>query len=253
MVGLYEPYVEVCRRLAELSPCAGAEQKSLLVNSGAEAVENAVKIARAATGRPAVIVFDNSFHGRTLLTMTMTGEARLPARLRAVRAGGLPRAGAVPVPRHLHRRGARRPRPAVHGASSTRRRSPAWCSSRCRARAASSRCRTTSRPSCSRSAASTGSSTSTTRCRRASAAPAGLGDRALRRRARPARLGQVAGRRAAAGGVTGRAEIVDAVAPGGLGGTFGGNPRLVRGRRCRARRGVVAGVPRARARSWARA
>ncbi|HSC91032.1 MAG TPA: aspartate aminotransferase family protein [Gaiellaceae bacterium] len=72
MVGVYEPYVEVCRRLAELSPCAGEEQKSLLVNSGAEAVENAVKIARAATGRPAVVVFENAFHGRTLLTMTMT-------------------------------------------------------------------------------------------------------------------------------------------------------------------------------------
>jgi 4-aminobutyrate aminotransferase/(S)-3-amino-2-methylpropionate transaminase len=74
MVGMYEPYVEVCRRLAELSPCRGAEQKSLLVNSGAEAVENAVKIARAATGRPAVVVFDRAFHGRTLLTMTMTSK-----------------------------------------------------------------------------------------------------------------------------------------------------------------------------------
>jgi len=72
MVGVYEPYVEVCRRLAELSPCAGESQKSLLLNSGAEAVENAVKIARAATGKPGVVVFDNAFHGRTLLTMTMT-------------------------------------------------------------------------------------------------------------------------------------------------------------------------------------
>jgi 4-aminobutyrate aminotransferase len=72
MVGLYEPYVEVCRRLAELSPGRGDEQRSLLVNSGAEAVENAVKVARAATGRPAVVVFENAFHGRTLLTMTMT-------------------------------------------------------------------------------------------------------------------------------------------------------------------------------------
>jgi 4-aminobutyrate aminotransferase/(S)-3-amino-2-methylpropionate transaminase len=72
MVGLYEPYVDVCRRLGELSPCRGEEQRSLLVNSGAEAIENAVKIARAATGRPAVVVFDNAFHGRTLLTMTMT-------------------------------------------------------------------------------------------------------------------------------------------------------------------------------------
>jgi 4-aminobutyrate aminotransferase len=76
MVGVYEPYVEVCRLLAELSPCAGADQKSILVNSGAEAVENAVKIARAATGRPAVVVFDNAFHGRTLLTMTMTSKVR---------------------------------------------------------------------------------------------------------------------------------------------------------------------------------
>ena len=74
MVGVYEPYVEVCKRLAELSPCGGGEQRSILVNSGAEAIENAVKIARAATGRPAVIVFENAFHGRTLLTMTMTAK-----------------------------------------------------------------------------------------------------------------------------------------------------------------------------------
>jgi len=74
MVGVYEPYVDTCRLLAELSPCAGTEQKTILVNSGAEANENAVKIARAATGRPAVVVFDNAFHGRTLLTMTMTSK-----------------------------------------------------------------------------------------------------------------------------------------------------------------------------------
>jgi 4-aminobutyrate aminotransferase len=72
MVGLYEPYIDVCRRLGELSPCGSGEQKSLLLNSGAEAVENAVKIARAATGKPGVLVFENAFHGRTLLTMTMT-------------------------------------------------------------------------------------------------------------------------------------------------------------------------------------
>ncbi len=75
MVGTYEPYVELCRRLAEHSPCTGAS-KSILVNSGAEAIENAVKIARAATGRPAVIVFENGFHGRTLLTMAMTSKVR---------------------------------------------------------------------------------------------------------------------------------------------------------------------------------
>jgi 4-aminobutyrate aminotransferase/(S)-3-amino-2-methylpropionate transaminase len=74
MVGVYEPYVELCRKLAELSPCRGTEQRSLLVNSGAEAIENAVKIARAATGRPAVVAFENAFHGRTLLTMTLTSK-----------------------------------------------------------------------------------------------------------------------------------------------------------------------------------
>jgi 4-aminobutyrate aminotransferase len=76
MVGTYEPYVAVCRRLAELSACRGESQKSILVNSGAEAVENAVKIARAATGRPAVVVFENAFHGRTLLTMAMTSKVK---------------------------------------------------------------------------------------------------------------------------------------------------------------------------------
>jgi 4-aminobutyrate aminotransferase len=76
IVGTYEPYVDVCRRLAELSPCGEGEQRSLLVNSGAEAVENAVKIARAATGRPAVVVFDGAFHGRTLLAMTMTSKVK---------------------------------------------------------------------------------------------------------------------------------------------------------------------------------
>ena len=73
MVGLYEPYVEVCRRLDELWP-GSSETKTLLVNSGAEAVENAVKIARVATGRPGVIVFDRAFHGRTNLTMAMTSK-----------------------------------------------------------------------------------------------------------------------------------------------------------------------------------
>jgi 4-aminobutyrate aminotransferase len=73
MVGTYEPYIEVCRRLDELWP-GEAETKSILVNSGAEAIENAVKIARAATGRPGVVVFDRAFHGRTSLTMAMTAK-----------------------------------------------------------------------------------------------------------------------------------------------------------------------------------
>jgi len=70
----YEPYVELAARLAELAP-GPASKKCAFFNSGAEAVENAVKIARAATGRKAVLVFDNAFHGRTLLTMTMTHKA----------------------------------------------------------------------------------------------------------------------------------------------------------------------------------
>jgi 4-aminobutyrate aminotransferase/(S)-3-amino-2-methylpropionate transaminase len=76
MVGMYEPYVELCTRLAELSPCGPGEQRTVLVNTGAEAVENAVKIARVATGRPAVVVFDGAFHGRTLLAMTMTSKVK---------------------------------------------------------------------------------------------------------------------------------------------------------------------------------
>src|SRR5213082_2517626 len=73
MVGTYEPYIEVCRRLDELWP-GESDTKSILVNSGAEAVENAVKIARAATGRAGVVVFDRAFHGRTNLTMAMTSK-----------------------------------------------------------------------------------------------------------------------------------------------------------------------------------
>jgi 4-aminobutyrate aminotransferase len=74
MVGIYEPYVEVCRLLDETWP-GSTETKSILVNSGAEAVDNAVKIARVATGRSAVVGFDHAFHGRTNLTMALTAKA----------------------------------------------------------------------------------------------------------------------------------------------------------------------------------
>jgi 4-aminobutyrate aminotransferase / (S)-3-amino-2-methylpropionate transaminase / 5-aminovalerate transaminase len=73
MVAPYEPYVEVCEQLAELTP-GDHDKKSILLNSGAEAVENAVKIARTATGRDAVVVFDHAYHGRTNLTMAMTAK-----------------------------------------------------------------------------------------------------------------------------------------------------------------------------------
>ncbi|MBF4770067.1 4-aminobutyrate--2-oxoglutarate transaminase [Nocardioides agariphilus] len=73
MVTPYAGYVEVCEALAELTPGDHAK-KSALFNSGAEAVENAVKIARVATGRDAVGVFDHAYHGRTNLTMAMTAK-----------------------------------------------------------------------------------------------------------------------------------------------------------------------------------
>lgn len=69
----YEPYVAVAERLNALAPGDFAK-KTLLVTTGAEAVENAVKIARAATGRPAVIAFTAGYHGRTLLTLGLTGK-----------------------------------------------------------------------------------------------------------------------------------------------------------------------------------
>jgi 4-aminobutyrate aminotransferase/(S)-3-amino-2-methylpropionate transaminase len=73
MVGMYEPYIEVCRLLDEVWP-GESETRSLLVNSGAEGIENAVKVARVATGRPAVLAFDHAFHGRTNLTMALTAK-----------------------------------------------------------------------------------------------------------------------------------------------------------------------------------
>ncbi|MET9251028.1 4-aminobutyrate--2-oxoglutarate transaminase [Nonomuraea sp. NPDC003709] len=73
MVTPYESYVRVCEKLNELTP-GEHEKRTFLVNSGAEAVENAVKIARHATGRQAVVVFDHGYHGRTLLTMTLTAK-----------------------------------------------------------------------------------------------------------------------------------------------------------------------------------
>jgi 4-aminobutyrate aminotransferase/(S)-3-amino-2-methylpropionate transaminase len=69
----YEGYVALAERLNRLTPGAFAK-KTLFTNSGAEAVENAVKIARAATGRPAVLAFEDGFHGRTLLALSLTSK-----------------------------------------------------------------------------------------------------------------------------------------------------------------------------------
>jgi 4-aminobutyrate aminotransferase/(S)-3-amino-2-methylpropionate transaminase len=74
MVTPYDVYVDVCEKLAELTP-GSYEKRSALLNSGAEAVENAVKVARAFTGRDAVAVVDHAYHGRTNLTMAMTAKS----------------------------------------------------------------------------------------------------------------------------------------------------------------------------------
>jgi 4-aminobutyrate aminotransferase/(S)-3-amino-2-methylpropionate transaminase len=73
MVGPYEGYVAVCEELARLTP-GDHEKRTALFNSGAEAVENAVKVARVATRRSAVVVFDHAYHGRTNLTMALTAK-----------------------------------------------------------------------------------------------------------------------------------------------------------------------------------
>ena len=72
-VAAYEPYVALCERLNALSPIKD-KAKTILFSTGAEAVENAVKIARAATGRSGVIAFSGGFHGRTMMTMALTGK-----------------------------------------------------------------------------------------------------------------------------------------------------------------------------------
>ena len=73
IVGTYEPYIALAERLNYLIP-VGGPTKSYLCNTGAEAVETAVKMARAYTGRPAVIAYEGAYHGRTLLTMSLTSK-----------------------------------------------------------------------------------------------------------------------------------------------------------------------------------
>jgi 4-aminobutyrate aminotransferase/(S)-3-amino-2-methylpropionate transaminase len=76
IVGTYEPYVRVAELLNEVTS-GDDDKKTVLVNSGSEAVETAVKIARSFTGRPAIIVFENAYHGRTNLTLAMTSKYNL--------------------------------------------------------------------------------------------------------------------------------------------------------------------------------
>jgi 4-aminobutyrate aminotransferase/(S)-3-amino-2-methylpropionate transaminase len=72
-VVMYEPYVALAEKLASLTP-GEFPKKAVLVNSGAEAVENGIKIARKATGRPTIVTLENAFHGRTLLAMSLTSK-----------------------------------------------------------------------------------------------------------------------------------------------------------------------------------
>lgn len=87
----YEPYIALCERINALVP-GDFIKKSLLVTTGAEAVENAVKIARAATGRAGVIAFTGGYHGRTMMTLSMTGKKVPYAAGMGLMPGGVYRA-----------------------------------------------------------------------------------------------------------------------------------------------------------------
>ncbi|MFV8572256.1 4-aminobutyrate--2-oxoglutarate transaminase [Marinobacter sp. SBS5] len=94
----YEGYVKVAQKLSEVTPIRG-HAKVMLANSGAEALENAVKIARAATGKPNIICFDGGYHGRTFFTMAMNGKAA-PYQTSFGPMPGLVYRAPYPVPYH---------------------------------------------------------------------------------------------------------------------------------------------------------
>lgn len=73
-ISTHEGYIKLAEKMNEIVPVKGDTKKTMFVNSGAEADENAVKIARSYTGRPNIIVFSGAFHGRTMMTMAMTGK-----------------------------------------------------------------------------------------------------------------------------------------------------------------------------------
>ncbi len=94
----YEPYIELCEKLNELVP-GDFVKKTLLVTTGSEALENAVKIARAATGRAGVIAFTGAYHGRTMMTLSMTGKVAPYSAGMGLMPGGVYRA-LFPCPLH---------------------------------------------------------------------------------------------------------------------------------------------------------
>ena len=218
----------VCEALNALTP-GDHDKRTALFNSGAEAVENAVKIARHVTGRPAVVVFDHAYHGRTNLTMALTAK-NMPYRDSfgpfAPEVYRVPMSYPYRDPRGHDRRSRRRPGPSSRSSGRSAPATwPACSSSPSRARAGSS-----SPPA--------GFLPAIAAWCRSNGVPHGRRrdpDRVLphRRlvRLRPRGCGprprQTA--KALAGGmplaaVTGRAELMDEVHLGGLGGTYGGNP-----------------------------
>ena len=178
-VSTYEPYVELAERLNRLTP-GTHEKRTFFVNSGAEAVENAVKVARFFTGRQAVLCFEHGFHGRTNLAMALTAKVmpykkgfgpfapevyRIPYPLLLPLRRGTDRAAAAawPTPRGWSRSSPRR-------STRDRSRRSSWSSSW--ARAGSSRRRSSTCRRSRRSRSSTASCSSRTRSRPASAARA---------------------------------------------------------------------------------
>ena len=194
------------------------------------------------------IVFDNAFHGRTLLTMTMTGKVK------PYKAGFGPFAPEVyraPSPYPYRGITSTTRSPALEHLFKARRRPGVGRLRRARAGAGRGRLHPDAARLPGAAAGDLPRARDPLRRRRGAVGRRphrhDVGDRALRRRrARPARLRQVARRRSAARGASrGRPRSMDAVPPGGLGGTFGGNPLVVRRRGGRPRRGRRARVPRA--------
>jgi len=152
----YEPYIALAEQLNAIAPIEGAA-KTLLLSTGAEAVENAVKIARLATGRPGVIAFSGGFHGRTMMAMALTGKVA-PYK---IGFGPFPPTSITRASRIPGTASAWRIRwPTSRTCSSATSNPLAWrpsSSSRCRARAVSRWRRRNSCARCARSATSTAS------------------------------------------------------------------------------------------------
>jgi len=165
----YESYVALAEKLNELTPGTFAK-KTALFSTGAEAVENAIKIARAYTGRAGVIAFDGAFHGRSLFAVALTGKVQ-PYK---VGFGPFPpEIYHVPFPREGGGLAeAKKHSSACSSPTSSPRASPRSSSSPCRAKAASTSSTPPPSSGCARCATCTASCSSLTRCKAALGAPA---------------------------------------------------------------------------------